>query len=133
MSSATTDAAVVRSLYDAYAALDIAAIDALLADDYVMHVGGHHPLSGDYATKDRVWAYLGKVSEVAGGKGGFDVHAITSDDEGHVVALVTGTIRDHERPVVHVFHVTDGRITEFWDAYVDAAAEDAFWQGTLAT
>ncbi|MCU1589665.1 MAG: hypothetical protein JWP11_921 [Frankiales bacterium] len=125
------DAGTVRSLYDAYAAMDIGGIDALLSDGYVMHVSGRHPLSGDYTGKPAVWGYLGKVSEIAGGKGGFHVHTITSDGQGHVVALVTGTIRDHVRPVVHVFHVGDGKITEFWDAYHDAATEDQFWQTAL--
>ncbi|GAC1609270.1 MAG: hypothetical protein NVS3B26_09680 [Mycobacteriales bacterium] len=59
------------------------------------------------------------------------MHTITADGKGHVVALVTGTIRDHVRPVVHVFHVDDGKITEFWDAYPDAATEDQFWQTAL--
>ncbi len=126
------DVETVRSLYDAYAAMDIGGIDGLLAEGYVMHVSGSHPLSGDYTTKEAVWGYLGKVAETSGGKGGFDVHTITSDGQGHAVALVTGTIRDHVRPVVHVFHVRDGKITEFWDAYLDAAAEDQFWVTALA-
>ena len=33
--------------------------------------------------------------------------------------------------MIHVWHVRDGRITEFWDTYLDAAAEDAFWNTAL--
>jgi ketosteroid isomerase-like protein len=120
-------ATIVRSVYEAYSALDIAKIDALMAPGFVMHVSGHHPLSGDRSTRDDVWAYLGKVAEISGGKGGYEVHAITTDESGHGIALLTGTIRDFVRPVIHIWHVRDGQVTEFWDSYLDAAAEDAFW------
>lgn len=123
--------AVLRAQYEAYAAMDIAAIDAAMPVDGVMHISGRHPLSGDYRGKEAAWEYLGKVAEVSGGVGGFVVHTITSDDQGHGVALLTGTIRDHVRQVIHVWHVQDGRVTEFWDAYPDAAAEDAFWTAAL--
>jgi ketosteroid isomerase-like protein len=125
-----TNASVVRSLYDAYAAMDVATIDGLLVEDYVMHVSGGHPLS--HSGKPAVWAYLGKVAEVVAGNGGFDVHSVTTDEEGHAVALLTGTIRDYVRPVIHVFHLRDGKITEFWDAYPNAEREDAFWREALA-
>jgi ketosteroid isomerase-like protein len=125
-------AEVVRSLYEAYAAMDIGRIDGLLAEGYVMHVSGRHPLSGDYTSREAVWGYLGKVAALSAGSGGFDVHTITADGDGHVVALLTGTIRDHVRPVIHVFHVRDGKIIEFWDAYLDAAAEDQFWRSVIA-
>lgn len=103
----------------------------LVADDPVLHVPGKHPLAGEHRGKDAMWAYLGKVAEVSGGKGGFDVHAITSDDEGHGVALLTGTIRDFVRPVSHVWHVHDGLVTEYWEANLDQAAEDRFWTTAL--
>ncbi len=64
---------------------------------------------------------------MSGDKGKFVVHSITTDDHGHGVALLAGTIRDHVRQVIPIWHIDNGRITEFWDAYLDAAAEDAFW------
>ena len=111
--------------------MDIAAIDSAMPDDGVMHISGQHPWSGEYRGKVAAWEYLGKVAEVSGGQGGFVVHSITTDDHGHGVALLTGTIRDYVRQMIHVWHVRDGRITEFWDAYLDAAAEDAFWNTAL--
>ena len=127
----TETEAVLRKQYEAYAAMDIAAIDSAMPDDGVMHISGQHPLSGEYHGKVAAWEYLGKVAEVSGGQGGFVVHSITTDDHGHGVALLTGTIRDYVRQMIHVWHVKDGRITEFWDAYLDAAAEDAFWNTAL--
>lgn len=122
---------VLRGQYAAYASMDIAAIDAAMQEDAVMHISGHHPLSGEYRGKAAAWGYLGKVAEVSGGKGGFVVHSITTDDDGHGVALLTGTVGDYVRQVIHVWHIDDGRIMEFWDAYLDAAAEDTFWTEAL--
>ena len=124
--------AVARRAYDAYASMDIAAMDALMTDEHVVHVAGHHPLSGEYRGKQAVWGYLGRVAEISGGRGGFDVHAITADDDGHAVALLTGTIRDFVRPVIHVWHVRGGQLAEMWDASLDQQAEDAFWTAALA-
>lgn len=118
-------------LEEGYAAMDIAAIDRGMPEEGIMHVSGHHPLSGEYRGKAAAWEYLGKVSEVSGGQGGFGVHSITTNADGHGVALLTGTIRDYVRPVIHIWHVDNGRINEFWDAYIDAAAEDAFWTAAL--
>lgn len=105
--------------------------------DAVQHPGSDFPVvrqrpsSGEDHGKVAAWEYLGKVAEVSGGRGGFVVHSITTDDHGHGVALLTGTVRDYVRQMIHVWHVKDGRITEFWDAYLDAAAEDAFWNTAL--
>lgn len=123
----------LRDIYRAYGTKDVAAIDALAHEDLVLHVPGSHPLSGEYRGKEQMWGYLAKVAAVAGeAPGGYLVHALTTDDEGHGVALLEGTIRDFVRPVVHVWHISDGQATEFWEASLDQQAEDAFWTGALA-
>jgi uncharacterized protein len=123
--------AVARRAYDAYAAMDLAAIDDLMTDDHVLHVAGRHLLSGEYRGKQAVWGYLARVAEISGGRGGFDVHAVTADADGHAVALLTGTIREYVRPVIHVWHVRGGQLAEMWDASLDQQAEDAFWTGAI--
>ncbi len=35
--------------------------------------------------------------------------------------------RNHEGNATHVFHIRDGKVTEFWDAQVDQYAADEFW------
>jgi len=124
--------ALLRRAYTAYDAMDIAAIDALMTEDHVIHVAGHHPLAGDYVGKQAAWSYLGRVAEISQGRGGFEVHAITADDDGHGVALLTGTIQDFVRPVIHIWHVRDGQLSELWDASLDQRAEDAFWTAATA-
>jgi uncharacterized protein len=131
MSSAETED-LLRRLYQAYAAKDLATIDALSADNGVLHVPGAHPLAGDHTGKSAMWAYLGKVAEISAGVGGFAVHGITSDEDGHGVALLTGTIRDFVRPVVHIWQVRDGRLAEFWEVSLDQETEDRFWIAALA-
>lgn len=126
---------VVRKLAAAYERADIGAIDALLSDDVVFHVPGDHPLSGTYAGKTEVFGYLGQVAATSqSADGGFDVHAVMGDDD-HAVALVTGTIEHNGVrfiwPTVHVFHVRDGKVTEFWEASLDQHAEDEFWRQAL--
>lgn len=132
--SMSKDATVeaVRRLYVAYAANDIGTIDGLMAEDAVVHVPGAQPLSGVYRGKQEVWTYLGKVAEVGQGKGGYDLHGVTADEEGHAVALLTGTIRDWIRPVVHVWLVRDGLLHELWEMHLDQDAEDRFWTGAVA-
>jgi uncharacterized protein len=130
MTSAGTEE-LLRRLYQAYADVDVTTIDSLSADDGVLHVPGTHPLSGEHRGKEAMWTYLGKVAEVSGGVGGFVVHGITSDDDGHAVVLLTGTIRDFVRPVVHIWQVRDGRLAEFWETSLDQDAEDRFWISAL--
>ena len=130
-----SNVAVMQRLYAAYAAADIATINSLIADDAVFHVPGRHPLSGTYTGKDAVFGYLGRVAATSqSADGGFDIHSVMGDDQ-HAVALVTGTI-EHKgtrfvRPTVHIVHVSEGKVTEFWEASLDQHAEDTFWTTAL--
>jgi ketosteroid isomerase-like protein len=124
---------LLRGLYDAWNARDIPAVDALMAPDFTMHVSGRHPLSGTHRGKDEVWAYLASVAKALEGRtpGGFEVHAITVDDNGHAVALLRGYSGDFSRPVIHVWHLAEGLITEYWDTTLDQVQEDAFWNSLV--
>jgi ketosteroid isomerase-like protein len=58
------------------------------------------------------------------------VHDFLANDE-HGVALVTESAtrsgRSHRGRATHVFHLRDGKVTEFWDAQTDQHAADEFW------
>lgn len=131
--TAAESADLLRRLYIAYNAQDVASVDALLSADFTMHVGGAHPLSGTYRGREETWPYLAKVATALQGRqpGGWEVHAITADDEGHAVALLRGFSGDFSRPVIHVWHVQDGQLTEYWDTTMDQLEEDAFWHSVL--
>jgi ketosteroid isomerase-like protein len=121
---------LMRRGYAAYTSGDLETIDRLFADDVVWHVSGRSPISGDYTGKEQVFGFFGKLQELSGGTSRVEVHDLLADDD-HGVAIVTQTAsrdgRTYEGRVTHVLHLRDGKVTEFWDAYVDQYASDEFW------
>jgi ketosteroid isomerase-like protein len=120
----------VTRLQDGYAAFakgDFAVLNDLFADDIVWHIGGRTQLTKDYRGRDEVYAFFGKLLELTEGTFHIDLHAVLADDE-HAVALVATTASRGGKTVTvneaHVFHVRDGRVTEFWDASTDQYASD---------
>ena len=113
--------------YAAFAKGDFAVLNDLFADDVLWHVGGHNQLTKDYRGRDEVYAFFGKLMELTDGTFHLDVHAVFADDE-HAVALVISTGSRGGKTVTvdeaHVYHMRDGRVTEFWDASTDQAASD---------
>jgi ketosteroid isomerase-like protein len=65
--------------------------------------------------------------EVTGGTFHIDLHAVFADDE-HGVALVRLSLSRGDKSATtndaHVFHLRDGKVTEFWDASTDQYAFD---------
>jgi ketosteroid isomerase-like protein len=121
---------LMRRGYAAYTSGDLDTISQLFADDVVWHVSGRSPLSGDYTGKEQVFGFFGKLQELSGGTSRVEVHDLLADDD-HGVAIVTQSAsrdgRTYEGRVTHVLHLRDGKVTEFWDAYVDQYASDEFW------
>ncbi len=121
---------LMRRGYAAYTSGDLETIDRLFADDIVWHVSGRSPISGDYTGKEQVFGFFGKLQELSGGTSKVEVHDLLADDD-HGVAIVTQSAsrdgRTYEGRVTHVLHLRDGKVTEFWDAYVDQYTSDEFW------
>ncbi|MGH2704910.1 MAG: nuclear transport factor 2 family protein [Actinomycetota bacterium] len=46
---------------------DLDGIKEVFADDVLWHVGGNHPLSGDYRGRDDLISYFRRVQELSGG------------------------------------------------------------------
>lgn len=119
-----------RQGYQAFADGDLATVSELLADDIVWHVGGNNTLSGDYEGKEAVLSFFGRLMQETGGSFKNDIHDMLANDE-HGVALVTQTATrggtSIEGPVVQVFHMRDGKMTEFWTFARDQSAIDEFW------
>jgi ketosteroid isomerase-like protein len=122
---------LIRSGYNAYSTGDMDVLTNLFADDIVWHVAGRSQLAGVYKGRDQVFGFFGKIMEISGGTSKLDVHDILANDE-HGVAIVTGT---GSRPDgasfsgqdVHIFHIRDGQVVEFWDSPVDQYGSDEFW------
>ena len=121
---------LVRRGYVAYGTGDMDTVNELFADDIVWHVAGRSPLAGDYSGKEEVFGFFAKLQEMSDGTSKVEVHDMLANDT-HGVALVTesGTRsgRSHQGHATHVFHLLDGKVTEFWDAQTDQYAADEFW------
>jgi len=117
----------IRDGYAAFAKGDFAVLNDLFAEDLLWHEGGRNQLSGEYRGRDAVYGLFGKLMEVTEGSFHLDLHAAFADDE-HGVVLVTTTASRGGRSVttndVHVFHLRDGKVVEFWDSSTDQYAID---------
>ena len=120
----------VARLKDGYAAFakgDLAGLNDLFAEDLLWHTGGRSQVAGDYRGREAVYGLVGKLMEITDGSFRLDLHAVFADDE-HGVALVAATASRGGRSITvneaHVFHLRDGKVVEFWDAFTDQNAID---------
>lgn len=121
---------LLRGGYEAFAAGDIEKVLDIFADDIGWHVPGESQLAGDYHGHQEVIGFFGKLIELTGGTFHLDVHDILANDT-HGAVLVTAY---GERPgktlearEVHVWHLADGKATEFWSPSVEQSEIDFFF------
>ena len=121
---------IARAGYEAFDRGDMAAVSDLLSDDIVWHSGGSNVLTGDYGGKEAVLDFFSLLMRESGGTYRNDVHDMLANDE-HGVALVTVSAsrggESYEGRVIHVFHMSDGKMTEFWSYPEDQSRFDEFW------
>jgi ketosteroid isomerase-like protein len=119
-----------RVAYETFDTGDLAAVSDLFSDDIVWHSGGTNVLTGDYVGKEAVLGSFGLLMQESGGSFRVDIHDMLANDE-HGVALVTESAtrgdESYEGTLVHVFHMSDGKMTEFWDFSEDQSRYDEFW------
>lgn len=120
---------LVRRGYAAFGTGDMDTLKLLIAPDVLWHSGGHSPLSGDYEGLEATLGLFARFFELTGGDITQELHAMLGDDE-HVVALIKQHLgrpdgRSYDGNDVHVFHIRDGKVTEFWALSGDEAASDA--------
>jgi ketosteroid isomerase-like protein len=121
---------VIRKLYEAAGSGDASALQGLFAPTIVWHEPGKNPTAGDYRGVEEFMGFFGRVFELSGGSFGIEVHDVLAND-GHVVGLVVASAqRDGKNWAareVNVFHLEEGKITEFWNHPGDQYAKDEFW------
>lgn len=119
-----------RMGYAAFAEGDIDTVASVMADDIVWHVPGDHQLSGDYEGKEEVLGFFGRLMQETEGTFVNDIHDLLANDE-HGVALVEASATRNGKSIsdknIHVFHMRDGKMTEFWTVPTDQAAWDDFY------
>ena len=121
------NAALMRRLFDSFAAGDVAAMEAAFNDDLTWHAPGTNRFSGQFRGRTAAMDRLAQMRE-AGIVTGFDVHDVVANDE-HAIALAhlhleVADGRRYDQPQVAVAHVRDGRIVEFWTMNQDQAVLD---------
>jgi uncharacterized protein len=123
--------AVLRAMYDAYYMGDGEAFLDVLADDVVFHALPGTPIAGTYRGKQEVAELLARIADATGGSFTIDVHDVLANDE-HGIGLVRARGewegRTLDEPLVHVTHIQDGKVTEFWSHPHDASKFSAFFE-----
>ena len=124
------NAALIRRGYDAFSKGDMDTINEIFADDIVWHIAGRSALAGDYKGKNEVFSFFGQLAERSGGTFSLELHDVLGNDE-HVTALTRERGEREGKTLdvngVHVWHVRDGKVVEFWDAPLDQYEADEFW------
>lgn len=125
------NAEVMKRGYDAFNSGDMETLREIFSPDIVGHIPGKSSLSGDYKGLDEVLAMFGKLMELTGGNYSAEVHDIlASDDHAVVLSKTKGSRPDgrtHEANTVEVYHLADGKITEFWALEEDQYRADEFY------
>ena len=121
----------VREALAAYNRGDVDAMRPFLAPDIVWHVGGDHPLSGDYRGRDAVLAYVAKVMELTGGTLKAEpLDILVSDRHAGPFQRTTGERNGKKLDVVLAQAVeldADGLWVEYWALGDDQDRVNAFW------
>ena len=125
------NAELLRNGYAAFGKGDMAAVDALFADDIVWHVAGRNPLSGEHRGKDEVFGrFFAGLAERSGGSFAITVDFLVADDE-HAVAMVRHQASHNGRTLstreIDTYRIRDGRVVEAWSASFDPYENDEFW------
>jgi ketosteroid isomerase-like protein len=126
-----SNAEIIRSGYEAFAAGDVPAVLAMFSDDISWHIPGRSPLAGTYTGPDEVLGFFGQLGERSNGTFNLDVHDVLDNGEEKVVLLLTETAQRNDASLsvsaVHVWGVQEGKATTFQAYVADAYAVDEFW------
>jgi uncharacterized protein len=118
---------LLRRGYAAFATGDLDAVFGLLADDMVWHNGGNNQVAGDFRGHEAIMGFFGKLIEVTGGTFRLDIHDVLANDTHGTVLLTAHAERDGQAMSVrevNIWHLADGKATEFWVFPEDSAELD---------
>lgn len=122
---------VLRQAFAMFNQGDVEGYRQFFTEDVVWHVGGQHPLSGDYQGRDAIFEYFAKVRELTVGSLRSEPQDILADDaHGGVFAHVTAQREGRQMDVIlaQAFRLNAaGKCTEYWALADDQEAVDAFW------
>jgi ketosteroid isomerase-like protein len=120
----------IREGYEAFGTGDLEKIGEFFDPNVAWHVGGQSSLAGDYKGHEEVFGLFVRAFEATGGSMKIEVHDVLANDK-HGVALVTRMAerdgRSFEMNEVHIFHLSDGKATEYWGFEEDQRRSDEFF------
>ncbi|MDO8613115.1 MAG: nuclear transport factor 2 family protein [Dehalococcoidia bacterium] len=124
------NAALLRKGYDAFAKGDTATLTDLFSEDVVWHLPGRNLISGEHKGRDAVFAVFAKTMELTGGTFKIDLHDIVANDE-HTVSLSRASASRQGKQLdlrgVDIYHIRNGKVTEWWSFNEDQRQDDEFW------
>jgi ketosteroid isomerase-like protein len=129
---ADEDAGTVRSVFDAFASRDLAALSTLFHQDATWHHRNDDRLGGRHRGSDGIAAYLAEAAQLTAGTLRPVPRSFMADSAGRVCVLVqvSGARPDGrslDDPQVALFTVEDGRVRSVEQYVGDPAAVTAFW------
>jgi ketosteroid isomerase-like protein len=121
---------LLRRGYEAFAKGDLGTVMSIFDEDIVWHEPGRSPLSGDFKGHQQVQELFGRIFEMSGGTFSIEIHDILAND-GHAVVMLrsraTRPGKSLDSVECHVWHLSNGKATEFWGVPFDLYAADEFW------
>jgi ketosteroid isomerase-like protein len=122
----------IRAALDAYRGGSRDDLREHLSDDIVWHVGGDHPLSGDYRGIDAVLDYHDKTRALTGGTLALEPLSILADDDHAGIFMRVqgeGGGAKLDTVLAEALRLDEqGRWVEYWAQADDQAAVDSFWR-----
>ncbi|UYZ63799.1 CocE/NonD family hydrolase [Hymenobacter weizhouensis] len=125
------NAQLVYDFFQAFGTVDKAWFDRHLSPDFVWHLPGHSPISGDWHGLDGALNGIRATAmRLGNGKNGFELLDVFGHDGGAVSIhrdFYTGDDNHFDlRYVIH-YRIADGRITELFEIPFNQYENDRFW------
>jgi uncharacterized protein len=121
----------IRDALAAYNRGDLESMRSFISEDVLWHVGGNHPLSGDYRGRDAVFDYYAKVRDLTGGTMTLEpLDILANDQHGGIFMRVSGQRDGKTLDVVLAEALAldeSGRWTEYWALADEQGKVDDFW------
>jgi ketosteroid isomerase-like protein len=129
---ADQDVGLVRSIFDAFASHDLAALSTLFHEDATWHHRNEDRLGGRHQGSDGIAAYLAEAAQLSAGTLRPVPESFMADGAGRVCVLVqvSGTRpdgRSFNDPQVALFTVENDRVRSVEQYVGDPVAVAAFW------
>jgi ketosteroid isomerase-like protein len=128
--SAAENAALVRSIFDAFARREGFALRGLFAEDAVWTVPGGGAMAGVYRGREEIFRFLARLPKQTNGTYSSMLRdVLASDDRAAALYTARGERRGRtlELEQVLLFRIEDSLVTEVLALPTDPAAFEEFW------